>query len=258
MIVMNSYVKELAEKGKRQDGRKEDEFRKIEIELNPIANAEGSARVKAGESEVIAGVKMSVGEPFPDKPNAGVLMTGAELSPLSSPDFETGPPSEEAIEVARVIDRGIRESGMIDIEKLCIKKGELVWIVAVDIQIVNHAGNLIDCGSLAAVSALMNAKFPKLDGDKVEFGTRTTKKLPVGCKPAAVTLFKIGSSLIADPTTDEEKAATARLTVTTKDNGNITAMQKGGSEALTQEEIEKAIDTSIKVGKELRKLYKQE
>lgn len=254
MILKKQYITNLAAKGDRMDNRKEDEFREIDIELNPIANAEGSARVRLGKTEVIAGVKMGTGEPFNDKPDAGVLMTGAELSPLSSPDFETGPPNEDAIELARVVDRGIRESGMIDIKKLCIKKGEKVWMVFVDIQIINHDGNLIDASSLAAVAALLTAKMPKFDGENVEFGTKTSKKLPVTCKPVAVTLSKIGNKLLVDCTNEEEDARVARLTVTTKDNGNLCALQKGGSEPLTAEEINNAFDISIKKGKEIRKI----
>jgi exosome complex component RRP42 len=254
MILRNQYILDLASKGSRMDKRKEDEFRNIEIEINPITNAEGSARVRIGKTETVAGVKMGVGEPFSDKPDAGVLMTGAEFSPLASADFETGPPREDAIELARVVDRGIRESGMIDTKKLCIKKGEKVWMVFVDIQIINHGGNLIDCASIAAVTALLNAKMPKFDGETVEFGTRTSKSLPVTCKPVAVTLCKMGSKLIVDCSIEEEDASVARLTVTTKDNGNISAIQKGGSAPLSVEEIENALETSVKKGKEIRKL----
>jgi len=254
MMLRYQYIKGLLSKGSRIDKRKEDEFRKIEIETNVIANAEGSARVRIGETEIIAGVKMGVGEPFSDRPDEGVLMTGAELSPLASPDFEPGPPREEAIELARVVDRGIRESGMIDTKKLGIKKGEKVWMVFVDIQIINHGGNLIDCASLAAVAALINAKMPKFDGENVEYGTRTNKSLPVSCKPVAVTLCKIGDKFVVDCSLEEEKASVARLTVTSKDNGNLCALQKGGTEPLLKEEIEQAFETSIKKGKEIRKI----
>jgi exosome complex component RRP42 len=254
MRLRNQYIANLASNSSRIDKRKEDEFRKIEIDLNPITSAEGSARVRMGKTEVIAGVKMGTGEPFSDKPDAGVLMTGAELSPLSSPDFETGPPKEDAIELARVVDRGIRESGMIDTKKLCIKKGEKVWMVFVDIQIINHDGNLIDAASLAAVAALLNAKMPKFDGENVEFGTKTNKSLPVASKPMAVTISKIGGKLLVDCTVEEEKARDARITVTTKDNGNLCAMQKGGSEPLALDEIESAFEISIRKGKELRKM----
>ncbi len=74
-------------KDNRFGGRKHDEFRTIEVEYNVSKTSEGSARVKIGDSEVIAGVKLELGTPFPDTPDEGALIVGTELLPLSSPDF---------------------------------------------------------------------------------------------------------------------------------------------------------------------------
>ncbi|MFQ5648264.1 MAG: RNA-binding protein, partial [Candidatus Aenigmatarchaeota archaeon] len=167
MTVQRDYLTRLAKKAERADGRKLDEFRKIELETGVIENAEGSARVRIGKTEVLVGVKLGVGEPFPDKLDEGVLISNAEFSPLSSPKFETGRPSEDAVEFARVVDRGIRESKMIDTKKLCIKKEEKVWSVFVDTQIINHDGNLVDAAALAATAALHTAVFPEFDGERV-------------------------------------------------------------------------------------------
>lgn len=258
MRVQDDFVRKLASEGKRIGGRKTDEFREIEIIERPIDKAEGSALVKIGKTQVIAGVKVNVGEPFADRPDEGVLMTGSEFSPISSPDFEPGPPGEESIELARVIDRGIRESGALDVKKLCIKEGEKVWMVYVDINILDNHGNLLDASALAAAVALSNAVFPALDKDnRVDvYAPKTKKKLPVLYKPIACTFWKVCDKMILDPTRDEESAATARLTVTTRDDGNIAAMQKGGMEGLTTEEISYAVETSVKKGKDLRKLIK--
>ena len=61
------------------------------------------------ENKVIVGVKVGVAAPTPDSPDKGNLMVTAELLPLSSPRFELGPPRFDAIELGRVIDRGVRE-----------------------------------------------------------------------------------------------------------------------------------------------------
>jgi exosome complex component RRP42 len=60
------------------------------VEQGIIEKAEGSARVLLGKTEVMAGVKIETGEPFPDTPNEGVLTVNAELVPLASPTFEPG------------------------------------------------------------------------------------------------------------------------------------------------------------------------
>jgi len=98
--MMEEYVRELMKMGKRVDKRKLDELRPIEFEVGLIPKAEGSARVRLGTTDVIVGVKLDVGEPFPDTPDKGILITNAEFSPIASPEFEPGPPGEDAIELA--------------------------------------------------------------------------------------------------------------------------------------------------------------
>jgi len=252
---MREYIVSLLNKNLRLDGRSLLEYRKpIKIELNVSKNAEGSARVIIGETEVIAGVKLTVGTPFPDTPNEGVLIVGVELLPLSSPEFESGPPGVEATEIARIVDRGIRESGMIDVEKLVIKKGELVWMIFLDIYTVNDAGNLIDASALAAVAALKNSVLPKLNGDKVVFGEHTKEKLPLKRLAITCTLSKINDKILLDVNEKEEDVIDSRLTVAISEKNNIHALQKGGNKGLTIEDIDAMIDIAQEKTKELRKL----
>ncbi len=49
------------EKGLRLDGRQATDFRPLEVELSPIAQASGSARLRLGSTDVIVGVKVSAG-----------------------------------------------------------------------------------------------------------------------------------------------------------------------------------------------------
>jgi len=251
-----NYIKKLIEDGMRIDNRKFDEYRKIQIEKGVIKTAEGSARVLLGDSHILVGVKMSLGEPFPDTPNEGVLIVNAELVPVASPTFEPGPPDEESIEISRVIDRGIRESHAIDLEKLVITPGELVWIINVDAHILDHDGNLIDAGALGAIAALMDTKLPKHEEKKVLYG-EYEGKLPINDFPIAVTVGKISNKLLVDLNLEEENALDARITITTTKDGNICSIQKGGKGYLNREELEQAADLSIRKGKELRKLVMQ-
>lgn len=256
MTLQEDFIMKLVSKNSRTDGRKFDQTRKIVIEKNPAVKAEGSALVKLGRTKVMVGVKLDVGQPFQDRPDEGVLMTSAEFSPISSPDFEPGPPRDPSIELARVIDRGIRESRAIDLKKLCIKKGEKVWMVFVDINILDNFGNLIDASALGAAAALNNAVFPKYEDDAVVYTEKTKKKLPVEYTPVACTFSKIGNQMLIDPDIDEENAANCRLTITTRDDGHVCAIQKGGTGDLSMEDVEKALDLAVKNGKETRKLLK--
>jgi exosome complex component RRP42 len=255
--ITTKKIKELVEKGRRLDKRGLLEYRKIEAQINPIKKAEGSARVKFGDTEVITGVKLDLGEPYPDSPDQGTLITTVELSPLASDDFELGPPRIEAIELARVVDRGIRESSFIDFKKLCVKEGELVWNIFLDIYPINDDGNLLDACALAAVLALKNAKFPKLKekGDKVDYGNLSSNPLPLTENiPVTITSYKIDEKFIFDPSLEEDKSALSRLTLALSKGKekevHINAIQKGG-EALSEEQIFSMIETSIKESKKL-------
>jgi len=233
----------------RVDGRRLDEPRKVSVARSFVKTAEGSARVKLGNTDVLVGIKMSVGEPYPDTPNTGVLSTSVELIPMASPTFEAGPPRPDAIELARVVDRGIRESKMVNMEKLCITPKEKVWILFIDIHVLDFDGNLFDACSYAAVSALASTIAPaKGQGLGDDF------PLPVEHWPVSVTTAKIKDLLLVDPSLDEERMADARLTVTTDENGDIRAMQKGLSGSFTYEEVKRIIETAQRVGRDIRPL----
>ena len=210
-------------------------------------------KVKIGNTEVLVGVKMDVAEPYPDSPDKGNLMVTAELLPLSSERYESGPPSIESIELARIIDRLVRESKFIDMEKLCIKEGEKVWSVFIDIYSINADGNLLDAAGIGAIAALRNSKIPKYDKktEKVIHGEWTSEKIPLKKDtPLSITIHKISDHFIIDPTIEEEDVSETRVTIGSS-NGTIFSMQKGDHSTLSMEEFEKVLDLSEKVWKNL-------
>jgi exosome complex component RRP42 len=245
------YVKQLLKNNERDDKRGFMEYRTINIINGFIPNAEGSARVKLGYTDVLAGVKLGVEEPMPDKPNEGNLMVSAELLPMASETYEAGPPTPEAIELSRVIDRGIRAASAVDLSKLFIEEGK-VWTAFIDVYVINYDGNLFDAGELAAMSALMNTKMPKYEDGKI-IKEESTGKLPIGNLVTSCTFAKIGKSILLDPTGLEEEIMSARLTVA-NDDKYMRAMQKGIKGSFTGEEVEMLIDTSFEKSKQLRKV----
>lgn len=255
MSLVKDHITKLLEKNVREDGRKPEDYREVSVEygISP-KSAEGSARVKIGKTEVVAGIKTEVGEPYPDKLDEGSIIVNAELIPLASPDFESGPPSIDAIELARVVDRGLRESKAINFKKLCVKKGEKVWIILIDMYPINVDGNLFDACALAALAALKDAKFPMYDEKKdvLDYMTKSKKSIPLDKEPVGVTVWKIKDKLIVDPLVSEESVADARLTAVFTKNGELCAMQKGGEKPLNTEEIGKMIDLALVKAKDLR------
>ena len=239
-------------KGKRLDGRDFGEQRPLEIEPNVIKKANGSARVKLGYSEVIAGVKVSTGTPFEGLENKGALIVSAEVLPIASPHVEPGPPDEEVVELARVVDRGIRESEMIDLEQLVLVPGKIVYTIFVDCSVVNVDGNLFDATSYAVVAALLGAKLPILEmqEDKV-VDTGNTRDMPITTVPVSITAARIGDYILTDPASEEEACMDARITITTNEEG-LCAIQKGFTGSFTADQIKKAVDTARIKGQEVR------
>lgn len=258
-------LKSMFAEGKRFDNRDLLEYRDIEIESKVSKKAEGSARVRLGKTEVIVGVKMQIGEPYPDSPDKGNLAVSADLLPLASPRFEMGPPKFPAIELPRIVDRGVRESGMIEFEKLCITPGEKVWTVMIDIYPINDDGNIVDASCIGAVVALKNALIPELDKDgKIDYEKEPKKSLPLSKEtmPIALTFYKLGEHLILDPTREEQEACDVRLTFgASYRDGELminSAQKSGGGEAtFSQEEIEKIISVYPKKFEELNKKLKK-
>ena len=238
-------LKKMFSEGKRFDGRKLEEYRKVSVEYDISNKAEGSARVRMGNTEVIVGVKMTIGAPYPDSPNKGNLMVSGDLLPIASPRIEQGPPKFTAIELPRLVDRAIRESSMIELDKLCIKEGEKVWTVIIDIYPINDDGNLIDAATIAATAALKKAKIPALDeSGKIDYDKPASGPLPIrkGIAPLTVSFFKLGNSIIIDPTREEEEACDVRVSwgLSLWDGKHaINSCQKSGDVVYTADEIEK-------------------
>lgn len=255
MTLNKETISALAKENKRLDQRALTEFRSpIRIETNISWTAEGSAKVQIGQTVVMAGVKLSIEKPYNDTPDEGGIMINAELTPLSSPEYEPGPPGMKAIELARVTDRGIREAKAIDMKKLCIEPGEKAWFVTIDLISINDDGNLFDAAGLAVLAALKSAKFPVVDEKTgaIDYKRKTDTPLSLTKEPLPITVYKLNGALLVDPTGMEEHAYEARLTVASDSDGTISALQKGGDTPLTIEEIGQMVDIALEKGKFLR------
>ena len=254
-VIEIERLSERLAQGKRLDGRQIDEIREIKIETNIITKAEGSARVTIGDTQVIAGVKYEIGSPWPDTPNQGVCTVTAEFVPMASPYFEPGPPSAESIELARIVDRGIRHSEMVDYDALTIIPGEKVFVLFVDVYIINQEGNLFDASALAATAALLTTQIPKVEviNGQVKI-LEETQPLPITDRPIQTTYAKFKDQLLVDPSIIEESCMEARLTVSIDEKGNVVSMQKGGDAPLTIEEINTGIERAIAHSVEIRKI----
>jgi exosome complex component RRP42 len=249
-------IEEVLAAGKRMDGRDLVEFRDIQLKTNFLEKPEGSSEVRLGKTHVVIGVKAGLGTPFEDTPDEGVLMVNAEFTPVAHPTWEPGPPPLGAIELARVVDRGLRSAEILDMKDLGLVSGEKVYIIFVDLYVLNWDGNLIDACGAGALAALKNSKIPgyKVSKKKEVSETGRYKKLKLRCEPIPITITKIDKYFLVDATADEEEVADGRLTVTLDENNNVTTLQKSGPIGFTIDEIKECINIASEKAAEIRSL----
>jgi len=253
--IEKNYITSNLKKEQRIDGRGLWEYRKFKIESDTIASAEGSADVSLGDTRIITGLKYDIGEPFSDLPNEGVCTVMAELLPLASPLFERGPPDEQSIELARVVDRGIRHADCIQTKKLCIKEKEAVYILFVDMYVINHDGNLIDAGGVSALTTLLSAHLP--EGTIGDNGLEWTGKYLTGHDlvnelPLVLTYGKIDDIIFLDPNLPEELVCDGKISISATEK-KITSIQKSGAATFSIDDIKMLGKKSVEISQKLRK-----
>lgn len=260
-ITIETFRK-IFEAGKRFDGRGLLDFRDLSVEYEVSKHAEGSARVRLGKTEVVVGVKLALDKPYPDSMEKGNLMVSGDFLPLASPRIENGPPKFTAIELPRLVDRAIRESGMIDLKKLVVIPGEKVWTVIIDVYPINDDGNLIDAATIGAVVALKKAIIPGITKNgTVDYKHRTKNKIPLSSEtyPLSFSFYKAGNAILMDPTREEEEVCDVRISfaLSKMDKKHlINSCQKTGDTTFTRAELEKIADLLNKKYDELNEKLK--
>ena len=251
-LLKKDVIGHMIKSGKRPDGRGFDQYRQIYLQKGVLnAGPDGSALVRMGKTQVLAAVKFTIGAPFPDRPKEGVLITSAEFLPTASSEFELGPPGEDAIELARVVDKGIRASEIIDMKSFYVEEGKVLTMF-VDIYILDHDGNLIDASALAAMAAILDAKLPKIENGEIIWG-EYDKPLEVKGVVTTSTFYKIGNKILLDACKSEEEAADARLSVSFLGD-KICAMQKGMNGGFKASEIDFIVKTAYRESKRLKNI----
>lgn len=117
----------------RLDSRSFTEFRELSINYGSEL---GCVYVSLGETKVLAQVSCEITQPRATRPTEGVLYINVNcgLEKRSS---------EQVVLLTRNLERAFKESRCVDLESLCIKAEEKVWKLRVDLNILNHEGNLI-------------------------------------------------------------------------------------------------------------------
>lgn len=239
-----TFIETALKSDLRTDGRRPFDYRRLTIKFG---REDGSSEVQIGQTHVMGFVSSQLVQPYRERPNEGTLSIFTEFSPMADPSFEAGRPGENAVELGRIIDRGLRESRAVDTESLCVVAGKFVWSIRIDLHILDNGGNLVDAANIAALAALMTFRRPECslggeDGQEVVVHSPEVKEplpLTIHHLPIAVSFAFIGNenTVVIDPSHSEEAVMGGKMTATINNNGDVCAIQKAGGVGVLQSVI---------------------
>jgi len=213
--------------GLRNDGRGCFDYRRITFETGMIPTAEGSCRLRAGDTDLIVGVKceMVAVKPGRARPDAGHFQIVVECAASVSRALIDGFTGDDlGRHLAAMLESLCAGEDVIDRRALCVAPGAFVWEVFVDVLVLASGGNLLDSVSLALCAALSETLLPKVEveesmeegetvqlrvDDRPEMGT----PFPLRKMPLCVTVAQINGQFLFDVTPEEEVCADAMICV---------------------------------------------
>ncbi|TVU01002.1 hypothetical protein EJB05_53561 [Eragrostis curvula] len=230
----------------RTDGRRRLQFRALSVETGVIPQANGSARVRLGGTEVIASVKAELGKPSILHPEKGKVNIFVDCSPTAEPMFE-GRGSEElsaelSVSLQRCLLGGKSGAGAaIDLSSLIVVDGKVCWDLYIDGLVISSDGNLLDALAAAIKVALSDTGIPKVnvslsaasdDEPEVDVSDEEFLQFDTSSVPVIITLTKVGRQYIVDATSEEESQMSSAVSVSVNRHGNICGLTKRGGAGL--------------------------
>eukprot|EP00775_Hariotina_reticulata_P007955 gene7955-8153_t len=235
------YIVQGIEQDIRTDGRSRGDFRPLELETNVIAQADGSARLRLGPTDVLVGVKVELGTPDSSSPDQGRVAVSVECSSCASPEFKGRGGDDWGIELAQALENSLAGAPGADpglnLKALCLVPGKTCWVVYVDALVLNDGGNVLDALSVAARAALAVTRVYKVevsmaedDEPEIELsGEKEGAPLDVTRVPLILSLSQVGNQCVVDLSSEEEPCASASLRVAVNSSGQVVGLTKGGS-----------------------------
>mmetsp|Transcript_11043 Transcript_11043/g.12629 ORF Transcript_11043/g.12629 Transcript_11043/m.12629 type:complete len:291 (+) Transcript_11043:146-1018(+) len=259
----------------RYDGRNHNETREVTVSpsrtTRSIDQCRAQCQASIGDTKAMAVVSCDLVEPYPDRPTEGMLTISTTLSSMASEEYEFRKQSSnsEASKTSHLIELAVKESKALDIEALCVVAGSKVWHIRCDIHILNHAGNVVDAGCLAALGALVHFRRPEVSvvGTDVTvhpLDEREPVSLSIHHLPFCVSFglyrhdMKPNSRekifILSDTTEREEAFMHGRLTVVLNQHAEISGIHKQGWPPLSTSNLNRCIEIATERAKEWSQL----
>jgi len=228
---MKSDIK-LFENGKRLDGRKPDELRKIKIEVGVLHRAEGSCYLEWGDNKILAAV-YGPREAVPrhtQNPLRAIVNARYNMAAFSVDERKRPGPDRRSREISKVISEALEN--VILVEKFPRAS------IDVNIEVLDAEAGTRCAGLTAAAVALVDAGIPMRD-------------IPVACAAG-----KIEDQVVLDLGKEEDNYGSADLPVAISPRtGEILLLQMDGH--LTLKEFDEALDLAIKGCYTVSKMQKE-
>ena len=226
---MKSDIK-LIENGKRLDGRKPDELRKIKIEAGVLHRAEGSCYLEWGGNKVVVAV-YGPREALPkhtQDPLKAVIKAKYNMAAFSVDDRKRPGPDRRSREISKVISEALA--------KVILTERFPRASIDINIEVLEAEAGTRCAGLTAAGVALADAGIPMKD-------------IPVSCAAGKIGSKqegdkKTGGHVVLDLGKQEDNFGDADMPIAISPRtGEILLLQMDGH--LTLEEFDKALDLAI-------------
>ncbi|CAN1196677.1 Exosome complex component RRP42 [Linum perenne] len=259
------FIKGGIDQNIRCDGRKRDSYRPIFVETGVIPQANGSARIRMGATEVIASVKAELGRPSALHPDKGKVAIFVDCSPVAEPTFE-GRGGEELSAELSVTLQGCLLGGTsgagagIDLKSLIVAEGKICWDLYIDGLVISSDGNLLDSLGAAIKAALANTAIPRVNvsagaaGDEqpeVDISDEEFLQFDTSAVPVIITLTKIGRHYIVDATSEEESQMSSAVSISVNRKGHICGLTKRGGASLDPSVISDMVSVAQHLSEQL-------
>ncbi|GAA5846385.1 hypothetical protein JCM3766R1_001179 [Sporobolomyces carnicolor] len=198
-----------------------DAWRDASVNLGSVSTAPSSSLVRLGKTTVVCGITLEIAPPDLETPDQGFIVPNIDLSPLCSPIFRPGPPSDQSQVISSRLRDILVSSNVVPLESLCIERGKSAFVVYLDLVCLNYDGGVLDAAVLACVGALKSLTLPRAEFD-VDSGETICEpvtaecpgtRIPLGSLPCAVSFGYFNGHLLPDPTQFESQLSTSHLTI---------------------------------------------
>lgn len=196
-------VRNLLKAGQRFDGRKIEETRALGIE-----QLKNSSLLKMGKSQLLVVFQKAMTKPYPDKPQEGVV------------NFNVSFGIRKYDKIANLLHRVYIKQKCIDLEKLCVRFGEEVVLIHVDLRFLS-----CDEGIYALAIAGVNSVLEALD-------------VSLNFTPRCFFYCSVDRVIISDPTEYEMEENEWSCFVVVRSRREIILLEKIGGECSIEDSLE--------------------